>query len=193
MLIALGGLSGVGKSTLAALLARRIGAVDLRIDTIEQAMRNVGCMVSGPEGYVAGRVLAEDNLRLGHTVIVDSVNLLAITRDYWREIAARLTGRLVEIELVCSDEHQYRQRVEWRISNISGLELPTWQQVLDRPYEPWPSAHAIDTARRAPEDMLPQVEAIPRNARRDHFGNSPTSTVLMPMSGTLSIMSTVSV
>ena len=49
-LIALGGLPGVGKSTLATSLARRIGAVHLRIDTIEQAMRNVGFEVSGPEG-----------------------------------------------------------------------------------------------------------------------------------------------
>ncbi|MDE0126972.1 MAG: AAA family ATPase, partial [Bryobacterales bacterium] len=66
MLIALGGLPGVGKSTLAASLARRIGAVHLRIDTIEQAMRNVGFEVSGPEGYLAARDLAEDNLRIGH-------------------------------------------------------------------------------------------------------------------------------
>ena len=33
-------------------LARRIGAVHLRIDTIEQAMRNAGFTVSGPEGYL---------------------------------------------------------------------------------------------------------------------------------------------
>lgn len=62
-----------------------------------------------------------------------------------REIAARLTVGLVEIEVVCSDERQHRQRVESRISEISGLALPTWEQVLDRRYEPWPSAHIIDT------------------------------------------------
>ena len=99
MLIALGGLPGVGKSTLAASLARRIGAVHLRIDTIEQAMRNQGFTVSGPEGYLAARDLAEDNLGLGHAVIVDSVNPVETTRDYWRETAARMAVELVEIEV----------------------------------------------------------------------------------------------
>jgi len=82
VLIALGGLPGVGKSALAKALARRIGAVHLRIDTIEQALRNAGREVSGPEGYLVARDLAADNLRSGHTVIVDAVNPLETTRDY---------------------------------------------------------------------------------------------------------------
>ena len=162
MLIALGGLPGVGKSTLAASLARRIGAVHLRIDTIEQAMRNVGFEVSGPEGYLAARDLAEDNLRIGHTVIVDSVNPLPITRDYWRETAARLTVELVEIEVVCSDRRLHRERVESRVADIPGHVLPTWQQVLDRDYEPWTDARVVDTAGRPLEDAVAQVEAIVR-------------------------------
>ena len=125
MLIALGGLPGVGKSTLSTLLARRIGAVHLRTDTIEQAVCNVGFTVSGPEGYLAARDLAADNLRLGHTVIVDSVNPMPIARDYWCESAPRMTIGLAEIEVVCSDEHQHRQRIESRIPDISGLVLPT--------------------------------------------------------------------
>ena len=160
MLIALGGLPGVGKSTLAMSLARRIGAIHLRVDTIEQAMRNVGLTVAGPEGYLAARDLAEDNLRIGHTVIVDSVNPVAITRDYWRETAARQAVELVEIEVVCSDTRQHRERVETRVTDIPGLVLPTWQQVLDREYEPWKTAHVIDTAGRTIEDTLSEVEAI---------------------------------
>ncbi len=160
MLIALGGLPGVGKSALARSLARRIGAVHLRIDTIEQALRNAGLNVFGPEGYLVARDLAEDNLRLGHTVIVDSVNPVGATRDYWRETAARLAVELVEIEVVCSDKHQHRRRVESRSTDIPGLVLPTWQQVLDRHYEPWTTAHVVDTAGRTLQDTLSQVEAI---------------------------------
>jgi len=165
VLIALGGLPAVGKSALAKALARRIGGVHLRIDTIEQALRNVGREVAGPEGYLLARDLAEDNLRGGKTVIVDAVNPLEITRDYWRETAARLTLELVEIEVVCSDRRQHRRRVESRNTDIPGLELPTWQQVLDRFYEPWTTAHVVDTAGRTLQDALSQVEAILRRGQ----------------------------
>ena len=167
MLIALGGLPGVGKSTLAALLARRLGALHLRVDTIEQAMRSAGFTVSGPEGYLASRDVAEDNLRLGHTVIVDSVNPLEVTRTYWRETAGNMAVELVEIEVVCTDEREHRRRVESRVADVPGLVLPTWRQVLDRRYEPWPTAHVIDTAGRTPEEIVPQLEAVTRQTCRD--------------------------
>lgn len=164
MLIALGGLPGAGKSALAAALAQRVGAVHLRIDTIEQAMRNAGFTVSGPEGYLAARDLARDNLRIGRIVIVDSVNPLAVTRDYWRETATRMRVALVEIEVVCSDKREHRRRVESRISDIPELALPSWQQVLERHYEPWKTAHVIDTAGRTLEDTVSQAEAAVRAA-----------------------------
>ena len=160
MLIALGGLPAVGKSTLAMSLARRIGAVHLRVDTIEQAIRNAGLALSGPEGYLAARDLAEDNLRIGHAVIVDSVNPMTITREYWRKTATNLTVELVEIEVVCSDRHEHRRRVESRVSDIPGLVPPTWQQVLERQYEPWHNAHVIDTADRTLQDTLSLAEEI---------------------------------
>ena len=166
MLIALGGLSGAGKSALARSLARRIEAVHLRIDTIEQAMRNAGFTVSGPEGYLAARDLAEDNLRVGRIVIVDSVNPQAITRAYWRETAERMAVDLLEIEVVCSDEAQHRRRVESRVTEIRGLVLPTWQHVLGRRYEPWKTAHVIDTAGRTVEESASQAEAIVLRAAR---------------------------
>ena len=170
MLIALGGLPGVGKSTIARSLAQRIGAVHLRIDTIEQAMRNAGLTVSGPEGYLVGRDLAEDNLRIGQTVIVDAVNPLAITRTYWRETAARMEVELVEIKVVCSNKRENRRRVESRIADILDLVLPTWQQVLERHYEPWETAHVIDTAGRALEDTVSQAEASVLAARNVSAG-----------------------
>ena len=174
MLIALGGRPAVGKSTLAMSLARRIGAVHLRVDTIEQAIRNAGLALSGPEGYLAARDLAEDNLRIGHAVIVDSVNPVASTRDYWRKTATKLTVELVEIEVVCSDRHEHRRRVESRVSDIPGLVLPTWQQVLDRQYEPWKNAHVIDTAGRTLEDTLSRaVEIVRYSARNLDRGMGP--------------------
>ena len=42
MLIVFGGLPGTGKTTVARELARQLGAVHPRIDSIEQALRNAG-------------------------------------------------------------------------------------------------------------------------------------------------------
>lgn len=50
--------------------------------------------------------------------------------------------------MVCSDEAEHRQRVESRRSDIEGLRLPTWGQVMERDYEPWDRERLVlDTAK----------------------------------------------
>ena len=44
MLIVIGGLPGVGKTTIARELARQTAAVHIRIDSIEQAIRDSGLL-----------------------------------------------------------------------------------------------------------------------------------------------------
>ena len=136
----------MGKTAIATGLARGFEAVHLRIDSIEQALRNSGVTISGPEGYEVAYAVAEDNLRLGHTVVADSVNPVEVTRAAWRKVAQRAGKRCIEIEIVCSDQAAHRRRVESRIADIVGHELPTWQQVCDREYEPWLASIVIDTA-----------------------------------------------
>ncbi len=136
----------MGKTAIATGLARGIKAVHLRIDSIEQALRNSSVTISGPEGYMVAYAIAEDNLRLGRTVIADSVNPVEATRAAWRRVAERTGKRCVEIEIVCSDQEEHRRRVESRIADIVGHQLPTWQQVCDREYEPWQASIVIDTA-----------------------------------------------
>ena len=146
MLLIFGGLPGVGKTAIAAGLARDVSGVHLRIDSIEQALRDSDVTISGPEGYVVAYAVAEDNLRLGHTVIADSVNPVEVTRSVWRGVAQRAGKRFVEIEIVCSDEAEHRRRVESRMADIAGHRLPTWQQVCDRNYESWDAGIVVDTA-----------------------------------------------
>ncbi|MGF1491731.1 MAG: AAA family ATPase [Microcoleaceae cyanobacterium] len=108
MLYIFGGLPGTGKSTLAAALAHQCNALYLRIDTIEQAMKNAGITEIGPLGYEVAYKVALENLRLGTDVVADSVNPLKITRDAWREIAAQANSPFVEIEIICSDLKEHR-------------------------------------------------------------------------------------
>lgn len=151
MLFVFGGLPGVGKTELSQGLARRRRAVHLRVDTIEQTLRDQGQTVTGPEGYVVAYRLARDNLRLGLSVVADAVNPIALTRRAWREVAADAGVRCCEIEVVCSDEAEHRRRVESRASTVPGLRPPAWQEVLEREYEPWPEAAiVVDTAGETP-------------------------------------------
>lgn len=150
MLIAFGGLPGTGKTTVAQALARKVAAVYLRIDTLEQAFITSasGRLDIGPAGYLAAYAVAAENLRLGSTVIADSVNALHVIRRAWRDVALQSGVAMLEIELVCSDSATHQQRVEGRRSDIPGQKLPTWRSVLERQYDPWESAHlVVDTAK----------------------------------------------
>lgn len=160
MLIVFGGLPGTGKTTLARAFAGERHATYIRIDTIEQALRSSGKLAGdvGPAGYMVAYELAEANLRLGQTVVADSVNPLAITRDAWRKVASATSSAIVEIEVVCSDADEHRRRVETRTIDVAGLAPPTWQQVIDRDYEPWSRPRLVlDTAHRTPTEVLNEL------------------------------------
>ena len=147
MLIVMSGLPGVGKTAVSRALARAIGAVHLRIDSIEQALRVNGVRVEG-HGYDVAYAVAADNLRLGCTVVADCVNPWPMTRAAWRSVAERAGVRALEVEIVCSDEAEHRRRVELRVADIDGHELPTWNEVVARDYRPWDSPRLlIDSSR----------------------------------------------
>ena len=165
MLIVLSGLPGVGKTTIARELARSLPAVHLRIDSIEQALRQAGVIVEG-EGYAVAHAVAADNLRAGRTVVGDCVNPWPLTRDEWRALAEQVGVPVVEIEVVCSDQAEHRRRVESRAADIAGHRVPTWQDVVERDYRAWDRPRVVvDTARQTvPESVRAIVSALPRGA-----------------------------
>ena len=170
MLIILGGLPGTGKTAIAKELARQIGAVHLRIDSIEQAMRSSSTVKPELEdaGYRVAYAIAEDNLRLGHSVIADSVNPIALTRESWLKVAERAGVRAIEIEIKCSDSDEHRRRVKSRVSDIAGLRLPAWEEVVSRAYHPWEREHlVIDTARMSIELSVQTIREFVRGSECD--------------------------
>jgi predicted kinase len=157
MLVIFSGLPGVGKTAVARELARTTGAVHLRIDSIEQALRRTGHRVEG-EGYEVAYAVAEDNLRNGRIVVADCVNPWPLTRDAWRAVAARAGVPAVDVEIVCSDAGEHRRRVESRRPDIAGHALPTWQDVIGRDYHAWNRERlVVDTAG---SDVATSVRAI---------------------------------
>ena len=144
------GLPASGKSSLARLLAQEYGAAWLRIDTIEQAMRELcGCEVQG-EGYRLAYRIAADNLTSGLNVVADSCNPWNLTRMEWDQIARENGAEALNIEVVCSCRDEHRRRVETRTSEIAGLKLPIWDEVENREFHPWTCDRiVIDTADRS--------------------------------------------
>jgi len=161
VLIVFSGLPGTGKTTIARELAARMNAVYLRIDTVEQAIRNSPGVTQpiNEEGYRVAYAVAEDNLLLGTTVISDSVNPIQETRDAWMELGHLTNSSLLEIEVTCSDPASHRHRVETREPTIPGLKLPTWEDVLAHEYQPWNRDHiVIDTAHKAIPDCASDLQ-----------------------------------
>lgn len=163
MLYIFAGLPGTGKSTVARLLARKLFAVYVRIDSLECALMRSGrisMQEMGPAGYDGAYAVATDNLRLGLSVVADSVNPLPITRNSWRDVALKSGKKFLEIELICSNIAEHRRRVTERKTDIKGLHLPTWQEVCTREYAPWPEAHMVlDTAHITPAAAVKHILA----------------------------------
>lgn len=149
------GLPGSGKTTLSQMVAQRIKAVYLRIDTMEQALREFCSIEVGGEGYRLSYRIASDNLRLGMSVVADSCNPIAWTRQEWEKAAFEAQADYLNIEIICSDRHEHRRRVETRISTVSGLRLPIWNEVENREYEDWTGDRIIvDTANKSEIECL---------------------------------------
>lgn len=150
-LFILSGLPGSGKSTLAQLLAREYGAVWLRIDTIEQGLRDLCSFKPQGEGYRLAYRIATDNLRAGVNVVADSCNPIELTRREWETVAHENGASAVNIEVICSDKGEHRRRVEMR-------GCPTWSEVENREYHPWTSEHiTIDTAGKTAEQSFEEL------------------------------------
>ena len=158
-LIVLAGLPGSGKSTVAEGLSRELSAPVFAVDPIEAAMWRSGLAKAetGVAAYGVAVALADEHLRLGHSVIVDAVNPVEAPRAAWRDLATKYRADLKIIECVCVDEAEYRRRIEARIRNIDGMPEVTWARVLQRraEYEPWTDQRLVlDTSIEALERLL---------------------------------------
>ena len=151
MLIVIGGLPGVGKTTLARALAGRLGAAHVRVDAFEAALVRQGLVPSrddvGPHGYELALAAADTCLTAGTDVVVDAVFPVAAARRPFRDLAARGGVPVHWMRLICSDPAEHRRRVEERVADIPGHVVPAWAAVRRRDVDQWHERHTVvDTA-----------------------------------------------
>jgi predicted kinase len=154
----LSGLPGAGKTTMAQMLGRELGVMHLRIDTIEQGLRDLFNLEIEGEGYRLAYRIAKDNLSLGLSVIADSVNPWKMTRNEWQLVASSVGVTFLNIEIICSDMTEHRRRIEARKSDILRLNLPTWKDVIERDYHDWEGERVcLDTAGKSIEEAFREL------------------------------------
>jgi predicted kinase len=159
-LISFSGLSGVGKTTIASALAREIQALYVRVDSIEAALKNSSLKIHPAEdaGYFAAIAVAKDNLAHGFDVVADTVNPLGLTRRWWADAATSSNAKLLNVEVVCSDQTEHRRRVELLGSDLDGYVSPDWDRVQGRHFEQWMEKRlTLDTGRLSVVDCVVKI------------------------------------
>jgi predicted kinase len=155
-------LSGAGKSTLAEGLSRALSVPVFSVDPIEAAMWRSGLAKAqtGIAAYDVAIALADEHLRLRHSVIVDAVNPVEAPRAAWRNLASKYQADLKIIECICADETVHRRRIEARVRNIDGMAEVTWARVIERrtEYQAWTDRRlTLDTSVDPPDSLLAEA------------------------------------
>ena len=131
-LIVFTGLPGTGKSSLAEAVGRELGIPVFAKDWLEATLRRSGIEPTkelGYAGYELLTTLAQRQLQLGQSAILDSVASFERIRTRWRELAAQYQAQWRVIECVCSAETAHRARLAARQRDIPGWYELTWEEV----------------------------------------------------------------
>jgi len=141
-LVALSGLPGTGKSAVAEALAQRLGVPVFAKDWLEASLLRSGVVAReqlGMVGYSLLTTLAQRQLALGQSAILDSVATITSVRDTWRALAREFEAAWYVIECTCSDAEVHRQRLSQRQRRIPGWPELDWSEVerVQDVFAPW--------------------------------------------------------
>ena len=134
-LIVFTGLPGTGKSSIAEAVGCELGIPVIAKDWLEAVLRRCDLHPAdesrglGYAGYELLTILAERQLRLGQSVILDSVASTNPIRAEWRSLAQMHRAAWRVVECICSDEAIHRDRLGVRQRRIPGWHELDWSEV----------------------------------------------------------------
>ena len=112
-------------------------------------------------GFSILSVLAEQQLVLGQSAILDSTARSQEVRDEWVKVASRHNASFHAIHCICSDQKEHKRRLEGRHRGIPGWYELTWKQVLDaaKRFENWTTDHLTCDSMNPVEMNYAMIEA----------------------------------
>ena len=144
-LIVFSGLPGTGKSTLAESIGMRLSIPVFAKDWLESTL--LRCELTpankdkplGSAGYELLTVLAERQLVLGQSVILDSVASTQSIRNVWKHLSDQYRAHWRVIECICSGVSFHRAQLTRRARNIPGWHELEWADVekVKECFSPW--------------------------------------------------------
>lgn len=135
LLIVMSGLPGSGKSTIAEQIAEQLKLPVLSVDPIESAIIKSGIAMSfetGLAAYLVAEALADEQLKLGNSVIIDAANVEEEGKGIWRALAAKRGLKPIIIHVFVSDEDLHKKRLESRVRGLHGFSEVKWDKVQAR-------------------------------------------------------------
>ncbi len=144
-LIVLSGLPGTGKSTLAEAVGKKFSIPVFAKDWLEATLVRSELASSNPNkplgsaGYELLTTLAERQLLLGQSVILDSVAGTQTIRDAWYRLSQQYQADWRVIECIFSDEAFHRSQLTKRERKIPGWHELQWSDVekVKGYFAPW--------------------------------------------------------
>jgi predicted kinase len=163
VLIAMKGHPGTGKSTVARMLGRRLGAPVIAKDDIKDVLHEQADDAGGL-AYRAMFRVARRQLLQGLSVICDSPLSEAEGYALARSVAREGEARLAVVECVCSSEGVWRRRIEGRGTlRLPGHHITSWpalQRHLER--RAAASAYPLDAPHLLVDTVAPLEQLVER-------------------------------
>lgn len=143
-LVIFSGLPGTGKSSLANQLARELRWPWLCIDDVAVKVPEGADVRFWDEKVLALLTLAEAQLSIGLSVVVDSV-FMGLDRIHAQELARQYQAAFRPVYCFVSDEVLWEQRVSARFDALQNPAVASWARIQHQRehFRPWEAGTAL--------------------------------------------------